>query len=358
MNPSIRELIEVANAMEPMRPIPDACQKPPDDSSFRCARKKRETPRFVFLSLLLGFETDTLEIALREHQGLLDAILLSEATRQHKNMKTKHMTWHRIRRQPRFRFLNETKVYYGVVDDILLADELFSSDTNIWKTESKQNEMLQKQSQTIIDKLKRDGLNEFAHITANADEVLSRENVWKVKWCDDFDYDVLVGALWTPMGDLQHAFRVDHPALSSVPYGDGLVNIGLNRVVNVRQLFSRGQHNVEGMVLFGGMHMTDINFWAFRVLKQLTATEYPGTYEFPPIPYTHESFIRWYSKEMQKERWPGRRVNKEQLVGRNRRILHVPWFLACAIKRYPYWEGEVDPRSAKVFQRLRRTFRS
>lgn len=354
LSPSAREWIEVGNAMEPAVPIPPQCETPPDDSQFACVKKTRETPRFVFMSIMLGFETDTLEIALRESQGLVDAMLISEATRQQNNMKEKPLTWSRLLRQTRFQFLQDTKIFYGVVDDILLGEQLHTPHNDIWKTEVRQMEVLSLQSQKLINLLNETiGQRDFVHITSNADEVLSRRNVWRLRWCDDFEHDVMLGAIWTPMGDLQHAFRVDHPALSQVPYGDGRVFVGFNRVVHVRQLFSQGNKNDPSRVIFGGIHMTDIRFWPFAVLKDLTNTEYPGAYQLPSIPRARRSFEQWYKKELEKERWPGRRVKKDQLTGHNKDVLHVPWFLSCAIQRYPYWEGKVDRRSARIFQKLR-----
>jgi len=207
ISPSTRELIEIGNAMEPVVPIPPQCQNPPVDSQFACVRKTRDTPRFVFMSIMLGFETDTLEIALRESQSLLDALLISEATRQQKNMKEKPMTWSRIQRQERFRFLDDTKMFYGVVDDILLAEQLHTPHSEIWKTEIRQMEVLSLQSQKMIHSLNKTiGQRDFVHITANADKLLSRQNMWRLRWCDDFDHDIMLGAIWTPMGDLKHAF--------------------------------------------------------------------------------------------------------------------------------------------------------
>ena len=48
-------------------------------------------------------------------------------------------------------------------------------------------------------------------ISANTDEVMSREVLHKLRWCNLANDDPISGALWMPMGNLNLAFRTDFP---------------------------------------------------------------------------------------------------------------------------------------------------
>ena len=48
-------------------------------------------------------------------------------------------------------------------------------------------------------------------ISANTDEVMSREALHKLRWCKLDSKSPISGALWMPMGNLNLAFRTDFP---------------------------------------------------------------------------------------------------------------------------------------------------
>ena len=102
---------------------------------------------------------------------------------------------------------------------------------------------------------------------------MSREALHKLKWCQTIS-DVISGALWVPMGNVNKAIRTDFPwpgrsHVFTMPtvYKWGGVKIGN---VSGRRLFYT---DLGGLHISGGVHMTSSAFIPTFLLKELTATE-------------------------------------------------------------------------------------
>ena len=86
---------------------------------------------------LFGFELDTLEIALREQQDLVDKIFLVESSATHRGVGPEHhhsltsvliishfqtpkpLIWERQKFSRRFSFVNSSKLVHVVADDLI-----------------------------------------------------------------------------------------------------------------------------------------------------------------------------------------------------------------------------------------------
>ena len=114
-------------------------------------------------------------------------------------------------------------------------------------------------------------------ISASADEIMSREVLHQLRWCD-LANDVSFGALWMPMGNFARALRVDQPShlgkhlfmqptiykWSAIMSGD----------YEGQRLICREQRDTNcSNALVGGIHLTHGASLPTSILKEFTATE-------------------------------------------------------------------------------------
>ena len=111
-------------------------------------------------------------------------------------------------------------------------------------------------------------------ISASVDEIMSRTALQQLKWCQT-SKDVISGALWVPMGNLNKAIRSDFPVEKRRPHTFAMPTVYKWKVIR------RGDHSgrrlfyldLEGKYVDGGIHMKSPAFIPTFLLKELTATE-------------------------------------------------------------------------------------
>ena len=119
-------------------------------------------------------------------------------------------------------------------------------------------------------------------ISGDVDEVMSREAVTQLAWCELTD-EVVWGGLWVPMGDLRRAVRVDNPSqlgphLFAQPtiYSWEAISSGRRPGRRMwereREREDRNTSRLTPMVR-GGLHLTAPAFLPSALLKEMTATE-------------------------------------------------------------------------------------
>ena len=114
---------------------------------------------------------------------------------------------------------------------------------------------------------------EAVFISADVDEVMSREVLYSLAWCELAE-EVVWGGLWMPMGDLSRAMRVDNPSeqgdhLFAQPTVYNFRAISEGRLEG-RRLETNGS---QTPMIRGGIHLTAPAFLPNAILKEMTATE-------------------------------------------------------------------------------------
>ena len=362
--PSKSQLLDalaLVASLPPPHPINQSCTPPLVDPHPTCTGGTGFTgtalpaPRRIAHMVLLGFETDTLEILLREELDVVDVLFLVESTRSHNPRgqdprAAKPLMWDRLKHTPRFQFVPPDKVVHIVIDDTEIFSALRKSKNEAFVVESLQTKMgvahvkhWAHQSGGLAD-------NDLL-ISGNVDELLSRSTIQKLRWCELAD-PVVSSAVWMLMGTLERVFRTDWPAadlrytfaLPTIYKWDGIL---LGTFEGERKFSLRGVRQSKGRCVQGGLHMTNIGFLPHALLKELTATEYKGEVlldnhalemldkaQLEISGLTKNAFLkkRTFSLDALDERYRGW-------------MLYTPWFLACNQKRYPYWYSKPDPRN-------------
>jgi hypothetical protein len=299
--------------------------------------------------LLFGFEADTLEIALREQADLVDRVYIVESTVSHQGLE-KPLAWERLRHSNRFGWLPAGRVRGLVVDDQLRTKDAREEQ---WRAEERQTDLALEKVRRLESLLSGDDIL----VSGSVDEVLGREALRWLRVCA-LAAPVISGALWMPLGDLGRAFRSDYPvpgrahtfAQPTIYRWDAVMAAPAPAG---RRLFT----SLAGFVP-GGVHLTAPAFLPTALLKELTATEeniYPGTINLPRLMALGRDGLdaeqaRLYRLE-DKECMRARADPVDRVVDVAR---EVPWALACAPDRFPYWYGRPDPRNGLLAQLLAR----
>ena len=76
----------------------------------------RQTPRKLGVAFLHAYETDILELQLKESYDVVDKIFLVEKARSHFNNRVKHLFWEHLKWTPRFKRFQD-KVVHIINDD-------------------------------------------------------------------------------------------------------------------------------------------------------------------------------------------------------------------------------------------------
>ena len=154
---------------------------------------KLEHPRRILHLFTMGFEIDTLEILLREEEDVVDFIFIVESMRIHFNRQNngsrvrKPLVWDKLKFTERFNFLNLSKVIHIVVDEIDMMsgmdEEDRDSEGSDWAMEYYQNELGLARALEWIDQTDEIHDDDI-FIVGHSDEVLSRDSLQQLKWCE------------------------------------------------------------------------------------------------------------------------------------------------------------------------------
>ena len=197
-------------------------------------------------------------------------------------------------------------------------------------------------------------------ISADVDEVLSREALLRLRWCET-EARTLTGALWTPLGNLNQATRVRWPAEGRQHAWAQPTIFTWGDIASGAEDGRRGFGSAFGKVgahVLGGTHLTATSFLPNAILKEVTATEalwYPG--------YLNTGFLLTATRE-KLDREQAAIYNLEDntcwrdvtdTLEQSTDVEHyVPWFLSCNPVRFPYWFGQADPRNGDMVAALAR----
>ena len=123
--------------------------------------------------------------------------------------------WERLQFEERFQFVPTGLVVHVIVDHL---GNVTDKETFWWFEDSETSAgvararawaavHLPEYGSPGTGRLRPDDL----FISANTDEVMSREAFHKLRWCKLDNNNPISGALWMPMGNLNLAFRSDFP---------------------------------------------------------------------------------------------------------------------------------------------------
>ena len=317
------------------------------------------TPRRIVYMMQVGFEADTLEIALREVADVVDVVFLVESTRSHNpqgrdKRAGKPLLWEHLKGTDRFQFLSRDIVVHVVADDAETQGAAQAAGTDIWSMEYLQTDKgvdRVKQWANATGALGADDV----FVSGDVDELLARPTLHQLRWCELVD-TVVSSAIWMPMGRLDTAFQTDWPA-PGMPLSLALPTVyAWDEVASGRHSGGR-IHNLAKIrpngtwkTTKGGMHMTVPAFMPLVMVKELTATEYAGQQQWAntTLASLNEAQKEAYTLKRRPE-WRARLHNLDALSAEELAWLrHVPWWLACNPLRFPYWYGKPEPRNAAL----------
>jgi hypothetical protein len=376
--PSKRQLVEALARVARLPPSagpnstcrPPALPTPPvctGASAFTGATLA--SPRRVAYLMQIGFEGDTLEIALREVLDVVDVVFLVENTRSHNSKGEevrvrKPLLWEHVKASERFQFVPTSKVVHIVIDDATTQRAVQARGTDIWSMESLESGIgidRVKQWANATGFLRPDDV----FVSGDVDELLARPVLHQLHWCEMAD-TVASSAIWMPMGRLDTAFQTDFPA-PGLPLTLALPTIYAWKAVASAEFGGGRMHSLASArpngawtTTKGGMHMTNPAFLPLIMVKELTATEYGGN---KPLGNTSLASLNLAQDEAYAlERSPNlraRMVDVDKLPTTAAAWLrHIPWWLACNPQRYPYWYGRSEPRNAALLYALQQIARN
>ncbi len=371
--PSKSQLLDalaLVASLPPPHSINQSCTPPPLDPHPTCTGGTGFTgtalpaPRRIAHMVLLGFETDTLEILLREELDVVDVLFLVESTRSHNPRgqdprAAKPLMWDRLKHTPRFQFVPPDKVVHIVVDDAEMQDATAASAEDRFSVEDLQ-------THAGIDRIRQwaattgELSSTDIFISGDVDEVPSRLTLHRLRWCE-LGGALVSSALWMPMGRLDRAYKDKRMALdlpytfcSPTIYEWG--GVATNRHDGTRMTKYSLLRDQQVPYVLGGLHMTNAAFMPNVMLKELSATSYSA--KLPTQAYNmqlleQEQHNR-YSLKAQPELWdkvvPLRNLGNQY----DGWLRFVPWFLACNPSRFPYWYGHPDPRNQALLYAMKR----
>ena len=203
-----------------------------------------------------------------------------------------------------------------------------------------------------------------AFISADVDEVLSRETLQRLRHCE-IVRPVLSGAIVMPLGNLDRAMKTEFPVFNrphsfAQPsiYDWGGIEQGLFDGSRLIMSLRNSEHGgpIEYYVV-GGIHMTANSFVATTFLKDLTATEYTGMIKLEMLKDISENELVLVQEDTYNlgysPAWKNRMDPIEQVQDMKK---YIPWFLNCNKDRYPYWFGKPDPRNKDLSRSLHNYF--
>jgi len=349
-------------AIAPPVPINESCLRPPlprvpacMDSAFSGEPLIR--PRKLALMLLLGFEVDTLEIHLREAVDMVDVIFLVESTTTHHGTK-KPLMWERLQYEERFQFVPATLVVHVIVNH--LEDDMEKHGKSYWWFEDSETRagVARARAWAAVHQRPEYGSPGTSRlspddlfISANTDEVMSREALHKLRWCKLNGKSPISGALWMPMGNLNLAFRSDFPVRGR-PHTYGFPTIyRWEEIAGGREgkrLLS-DYHGARNKYVLGGMHLTNPAFLPSAILKEISGTENGHALKnIHQDGLTLEELNKQQSMLYSLDVRPKWKASTDPIDAVTDISKQLPWFLECNPSRFPYWWGLPDPRNAAL----------
>lgn len=329
--------------------------------------KTLNATRRILQMIMVSFESDTLEIALRESYDVVDYIFIVESTRIHLSKGpdargSKPLLWESVRYSERFSFLPKDKLIYIVVDDVDIQEALNADERDIWSVELLQTVIGVNKVKQWVERTRNQIRDDDVFISSNVDEVISREVLHSMRWCELGD-TMFTGALWMPMGNLGFAFQTDHHA-ASLPYTISIPTMFNWNLIASGEEDGRRQYAMdmakkrgpEWKFVKGGAHLTNPSFVAYQLIKSLTCTECDGEvdldgYTFERIEQDQMSF---YSLDKTPD-WKKRTIDIKDLPETySGWLTYTPWFLSCNQERFPYWYGKLDSRNKILWYTLKK----
>ena len=197
-------------------------------------------------------------------------------------------------------------------------------------------------------------------ISADVDEILSQRALHQLKWCESSS-DLLSGALWMPLGNLNWALRTGFP-VHDKPHTFALPTIYTWKDIMSKKFKGRRLQieNPDKVNIYkyisGGIHMTNPAYMPLAILKELTATEddFYGGYintayllnmTIEDINYEQVRYFKLDGRTCWLE-------NIDNIEDSHDIKKHVPWFLDCNPERYPYWYGKTEPRNQDLLESI------
>ena len=356
-------------AIPPPSPASPSCLPPPLPTRPQCNNQPGlsgavlEKPRKLVLMMLFGFEADTLEIALREQQDLVDRIFIVESTVTHKGLQ-KPLMWERLKYTHRFSFVNDSKIWHVVVDDRLRGGKRTGGE---WFTELRVTDLGVGAVREWAAGREGGLAGEDVFISASTDEVLSRETLLQLRWCH-LSKDITTGALWMPLGNLERAFKSDFP-VPGRPHTYSLPTVLKWHLVSSRPPMGRRvqQQWLDGSCqdeqtcyksyLLGGIHLTNPALLVQRILKELTSTSdslYGGFINTERlVSLTRQEADLEQDKLYRLEAQVCWVENSDPVSEAGDIETRTPWWLGCHPHRYPYWFNRPESRNSDLVTALR-----
>lgn len=274
--------------------------------------------RRILIAAMVAYEGDTLAIALEEAKGVAD-VLLVENKQPHnpsaKGSEKPAYVW------PRVRHLFRQRVYWRMC-------RLKRNGNGMWEAESADNACLS-------GHLKK--LQEYYDVVliASIDEILSRDNLLKLKHCE-LPKLPTTGAIGMPLGLLGRSFRTDWPA-RGYPYSAALPAIWPGNHRNPsRSVGARSN------AMVGGLHATNYCFLPAMVLKELWATEYGSKMT--------EAIL--CSKSIEDHKRDCYNMLHHRVKSGTGPETVVPRILKACPASFPSWYGKVDDREIDFYNSI------
>lgn len=291
-----------------------------DNISAVCTTKLNH-PRKILVAAMLSYEVDTLQIALAEYDGLAD-VLLSENLNLHNPRQTTpkpFYVWPKIRDTPGFANYKSAIFWQGCTNKRKSLGTYEAEDLDEWCEAKKVKTLTEIHGYDVI-------------ITGSIDEVLSRRELIRLKWCKDIPHLPTKGAIGMPMGLLGRSFRTDHPP-RGMPWALSMPNVYGNQ----EALDGRAKRNVgkdrDRNPLVGGMHLTNYCFIPAMILKEMWNADYG---------HNLNSVNPWQSVDDVKQRCYNN-FNARIKQGTGSETV-VPRLLRECPSGFPAWYGRVDER--------------
>eukprot|EP00035_Acanthoeca_spectabilis_P024573 m.454449 g.454449 ORF g.454449 m.454449 type:complete len:506 (+) comp20672_c0_seq1:72-1589(+) len=341
-------------AQQPRAAPNPSCSVPPTPKPPECTelgfagKRKPGDVATVFRVMPFGYEADTLEIALREYQGLnVKAVLIESALSHKEPFQHKNSQWDRIKDQPRFDGLRDMVILRSTMPADFIRR--FSQDA-MWASERAQE---------------RYGLDEAKKVLANVmkptdvlvmgspDEIMSRHIMHSLSHCEL--KDPMVGAaVGFPHGFVERAFRPDFR-----PHG-------LTYSFTLPTAYSLGRFAYEKIIRYfdppnkaiylqGGMHLTGYTLLAAALIKDVSTTDHDGaTTRIAQLCQTGPAALR----QTLRNKYLGSSERVTDVAGlqdHEKKSYVIPWFLNCNRERYPSWFKDAatpDSRDDDVYRLL------
>eukprot|EP00040_Diaphanoeca_grandis_P029375 m.171990 g.171990 ORF g.171990 m.171990 type:complete len:377 (+) comp31666_c6_seq2:249-1379(+) len=277
--------------------------------------------RNVLIGALFSNEVDTLEVALAEYKGVADVMLFEDSMIHNQKQHSSHRyLWPQLNKTARF---EQFSPYWEKCQTVL------DSPKDMWIAEKRSYACMNKRL------LEVDGRYDII-IFANVDEVLSRDNIIRLKHCPlpPLPQSCAIGM---PLGLVGRDFRSDWP-------GRGYPNSFAHPKIFASGSKQYGRSMVDGVPtlntepVVGGLHMTNYCYLPNIILKELTISDHE--YKTFDVCGLGLKVLKQKCYDFMHQRvHPG--TGSETVLPR-----------ALSKQRVPAWFGEIDPREQLMFDAL------